>query len=273
MEIWLALLARSATAGRGWEELCREGRGGAPARGPGRTRRGTWRSGADAWGVPSGRAAAVGSAPSVGARGGFDRDTEPARDGAGIKIGVVSVGRPAGTARDRWVGRTAGRTTWGVDAAGAGRASYAPRTHRAAPCRKGRRRTREPIAISRGEVVRWEVGRLPFGRRRAFRLGAGAARRKGWARLVGGVGGRPERRRLRGTHGHRARRLLRCIRRAVRVPLARRRGSTRYAGNESRRAHSVVAAAAASRCPRVPAFRQSGEAGRRGGKVAVLLIA
>ena len=30
MEIWLALLARSATAGRGWEELCREGRGGAP---------------------------------------------------------------------------------------------------------------------------------------------------------------------------------------------------------------------------------------------------
>lgn len=81
-------------------------------------RHGTWTSGADPWSLVRGGAAAVGSARRLGP-GGFDRDTEPARDYL-LALGTernwsrrarsaasawfsTSVGRPGGTARDRWV--------------------------------------------------------------------------------------------------------------------------------------------------------------------------
>ena len=79
------------------------------------------------------------------------------------------------------MGGTDGRTTWAETRVRAGEVA-----RRAVP--KGRR-TREPIAISRG-AVRWEVDR-PASRPAAVRfVWGGRPRRKGWARLVGGVGGR-----------------------------------------------------------------------------------
>lgn len=151
-----------------------------------------------------------------------------AGDGAGLKSERErerprrgSVGRPAGTARDRW----AGRTTWGrvSGRAGAGRGSYAPRRRRRGLVNRSRFR--------RGarEVVWWAggSGSASAGRRSVgVRFVSGAERDGyGWWAAV-------ERRgRLRDTHrapcATDGRRLRLCFRRFFWLARRGTRGTSR----------------------------------------------